>query len=204
MQSYKTVEYGECEVGISKSKFYGFIVGVDSEEDCLEKLAQYKKKYADATHVCYAYVIDQSTARFSDNGEPHGTAGLPMLEILTHAGLSKVLAVVVRYFGGIKLGTGGLVRAYAGTVKQVLDNAEIITLNMCKVYDIALDYSTHKRLTTFLSETSDMTMLETRYEDCVHITVACGEQSQFIVKLTDKSQGSAVILQVGEQYVKCV
>lgn len=202
MDNYNTVTKGECELIIEKSKFLGFVVGVDDEDDAIQKLNFYKKKYADATHVCYAYISDTSgnTARFSDNGEPSGTAGAPILEVLKGASLKKTLAVVVRYFGGVKLGTGGLVRAYGMTAKKSLENTSIITNTLCDTYAIELDYSTHKKIApTFVNP--DIRQLSIDYTDNITIVVAIKKGSDFISKLVDKTLGSAVIMLTTEQYI---
>lgn len=117
-------EGGTGEVTEKKSRFIASIFPVQSEEEALEFIAQVKKKHYDARHNCFAYVIGEKneTERCSDDGEPSGTAGRPMLDVLTGQGLHDVLVVVTRYFGGTLLGTGGLVRAYSAAVKAGLEN----------------------------------------------------------------------------------
>jgi len=120
--SYKTiVSYGEGEIVEKKSKFLCKIYPVHSEEEALAHIEQLKKQYWDARHNCYAYIIGKNseTVRCSDDGEPSGTAGRPMLEVLQKEELKDVLAVVTRYFGGVLLGTGGLVRAYTRRYRKV-------------------------------------------------------------------------------------
>ena len=112
------------------SRFYAFVFPVASVDDAKKKLDEYRKKYHDARHVCYAYVVgktgDDCVTRSSDDGEPSGTAGKPMLTQLVSNGLHDVMAVVVRYFGGVLLGTGGLVVAYRSAMEDALHNARIV------------------------------------------------------------------------------
>lgn len=112
---------------IKKSKFYTLLYKIDDEKEISDYLKKVKDTYKDATHYCYAYKIN-NLKKCSDDGEPSGTAGLPILEVLDKKNIDNVLCIVVRYFGGIKLGAGGLIRAYANSVKEALDNNEIVEL----------------------------------------------------------------------------
>ena len=112
---------------IKKSKFYTLLYKINTEEDIKRYLEEVKNTYKDATHYCYAYKV-KNLKKCSDDGEPSGTAGLPILEVLDKKNIDNILCVVVRYFGGIKLGAGGLIRAYANSVKEALDNNEIVEL----------------------------------------------------------------------------
>ena len=107
----------ENEIVINKSRFICKIYKVYNEEEVLDKLKDIKKEYKDATHYCYSYIID-NTKRFNDDGEPGGTAGMPILNVLENSNLNYILAVVIRYFGGIKLGAGGLLRAYSSAANE--------------------------------------------------------------------------------------
>lgn len=112
---------------IKKSKFYTLLYKIDSENDIDKILKEVKSYYKDATHYCYAYKV-MNLKKCSDDGEPSGTAGLPILEVLDKKNIDNILCIVVRYFGGIKLGAGGLIRAYANSVKEAIDNNEIVEL----------------------------------------------------------------------------
>lgn len=118
------------EIEIKRSRFIASLARTDSEEAAREFIAQIRREFPDARHHCTAFIIHQDTgpdtARSSDDGEPAGTAGGPMLKVLTESGLTNVTCVVTRYFGGTKLGTGGLVRAYSEAVQQVLKNAQTV------------------------------------------------------------------------------
>lgn len=129
----KYLTLDELSEGLYKdkgSRFYSFVFPVSSVDDAKKKLDEYRKKYHDARHVCYAYVVgktdDDCVTRSSDDGEPSGTAGKPMLTQLVSNGLHDVMAVVVRYFGGVLLGTGGLVVAYRSAMEDALQNARIV------------------------------------------------------------------------------
>ena len=112
---------------IKKSKFYTLLYKIDSNLDIEKYLKEVKATYKDATHYCYAYKI-KTQKKCSDDGEPSGTAGIPILEVLDKKNIDNILCIVVRYFGGIKLGAGGLIRAYANSVKEAIDNNEIVEL----------------------------------------------------------------------------
>lgn len=149
MKSIKEVTVDEIE--IQKSRFICYINQVHTEEDAKEKIAEVMQKYPGATHYCYAYIID-NVKRFQDDGEPGGTAGMPILHVLETQNLQHIVAVVVRYFGGIKLGAGGLVRAYTNSVSTCIQNAQIIELEECNILDIYFDYSNVKQVDYLLQD----------------------------------------------------
>lgn len=133
------------EIEIKRSRFIASLARTDSEEDARAFIAQIRREFPDARHHCTAFLIHQDTgpdtARSSDDGEPAGTAGNPMLKVLTESNLTNVTCVVTRYFGGTKLGTGGLVRAYSGAVKQVLEDAQTVRLVTQPSYQLQLPIS---------------------------------------------------------------
>ena len=130
------------EIEIKRSRFIASLARTDSEEDARAFIAQIRRNFPDARHHCTAFIIHQDTgsdtARSSDDGEPAGTAGNPMLKVLTESDLTNVTCVVTRYFGGTKLGTGGLVRAYSGAVQQVLEDAQTVRLVTQPSYQLHL------------------------------------------------------------------
>ncbi len=148
-QGYFTVN-GETEnvIVIERSKFICNIKGVENEAEAKRYIEILRKKHSLANHSCYAYIADDKglVQKFSDAGEPQGTAGLPMLEVLKNKRIYKTVAVVTRYFGGIKLGTGGLTRAYGGSVIECLEKAEIANMQDAVVYSVSLDYEGYSRL----------------------------------------------------------
>ena len=138
MKPYKSVKQrSEAEYTVNRSRFIGRCFPVDSEEAALCLLGDIRKKHWDATHNCFAYRIgDNAAARFSDDGEPGGTAGKPIMDVLTGRGLTNVLCVVTRYFGGILLGAGGLVRAYSKSAAEAVAKAGVVSYLPGTVLDI--------------------------------------------------------------------
>ena len=126
------------EIIINKSRFITILTNINDINKIKEKLEEIKKKYKDATHYCYAYIINNHE-KCSDNGEPSGTAGMPILNVLKQNDLTNILCVVIRYFGGIKLGAGGLIRAYSTSASEALNKA-IIT-NIVNGYNITIEFS---------------------------------------------------------------
>lgn len=133
------------EIEIKRSRFIASCARTDSEEAAREFIAQIRREFPDARHHCTAFIIHQNsgpdTARSSDDGEPAGTAGNPMLKVLSESGLTDVTCVVTRYFGGTKLGTGGLVRAYSGAVQAVLEDAQTVRMVTQPSYQLQLPIS---------------------------------------------------------------
>ena len=152
--SYFTVEKDSvCELVEKKSKFIGYAKPIVTEKDALSFINEIKTKHWDARHNVYAYVVrENNVSRYSDDGEPHGTAGLPVLDVIKKNNLKNAVVVVTRYFGGILLGTGGLVRAYSQTASMALDCAKII--KMCPCYDCNLlcDYNQYGKILNIIGE----------------------------------------------------
>lgn len=142
MKSVKKIS--EHKLIIKKSEFICTLIPLDDEKMIDSTIRQYKEKYKDATHNCIAYIVDHKE-KANDDGEPSGTAGLPMLNVLKKQELSNVLVIVTRYFGGIKLGAGGLTRAYSQSVSEALKNAEIVEKHLVPLYKITIDYSFTKK-----------------------------------------------------------
>lgn len=163
---------GEGEVIEKKSRFIATIAAVSSKEEAEEFVASMKKKYWDARHNCSAYIIADKVdiLHSSDDGEPSGTAGKPMLEVLLNEGIKNVCVVVTRYFGGTLLGTGGLVRAYQAAVKEGLKNCVLIEKQMGIKGTIIVDYNDMGRL-QYLFATHGVEILENVYEQQVVMTV---------------------------------
>lgn len=141
------------EIEIQKSRFICYMDIVHSEEEVKDKISRIKNEYQGATHYCYAYIID-NVKRFQDDGEPGGTAGMPILHVLDSNELQHVVAIVIRYFGGIKLGAGGLVRAYTNSVSECLNKNEIVKLEECNLISIEFDYSNLKQIDYLLQNYS--------------------------------------------------
>lgn len=139
------------EIIINKSRFITKLIKINNEDEIKIKLDYIKKEYKDATHYCYAYITG-NTKRFNDDGEPGGTAGMPILNVLENNNLTNILCVVIRYFGGIKLGAGGLVRAYTKAVTEALNNAKIINLTDGFSINLEFDYNKIKIIDNILRD----------------------------------------------------
>lgn len=187
-------EGAQGEIVEKKSRFIANIFPVKTEEEALNKIAEMKKKYYDARHNCYAYIIgdNHEIERSSDDGEPSGTAGRPMLEVLTGQGICDVVVVVTRYFGGTLLGTGGLVRAYSGAVKEGLANCVLLEQESGYVLYIETDYNDIGKL-QYLARTRGLSELASRYEDVVtlELLVPCEEIEAVETEITEKTSGKA-------------
>lgn len=139
------------ELIVNKSRFITYVYKVNNVLEVNEKIDELKVKYKDATHYCYSYIID-NIKRFNDDGEPSHTAGMPILNVLESKNLNYVLAVVIRYFGGIKLGAGGLVRAYTNAVSNTISNEFIIPIKKMLTKRITFDYSYINKVNYILKE----------------------------------------------------
>ena len=137
---------GEAELTEKRSRFLGHVRPVESEEEARAFIAQMKKQYYDARHNCWCYVLKDGPERYSDDGEPQGSAGLPMLEVFRKAGVYNAVCVVTRYFGGVLLGTGGLLRAYTKSAKDALDAAGLAMVRPWVQTELRCSYSLAERL----------------------------------------------------------
>ena len=152
MDSYVTL-MGECEgeITVERSRFIAAAIHIDSEQDALDFIAKKRAEYHDAKHNCFAYVLHSGISRSSDDGEPHGTAGKPMLDIIEGSEIYDVCVVVTRYFGGVLLGTGGLVRAYSAATKEALGNAVLVKMQPCCQYSVCCAYPDFDYLAKIIS-----------------------------------------------------
>ncbi len=150
--SYKTVKLEASDEFVEKhSRFIGYCKPVKSESEAVEFINMIKKKHWDARHNCYAYSLREGQVRrYSDDGEPSGTAGIPMLDIITKSEAVDVVVVVTRYFGGVLLGTGGLVRAYSRGCKIALEAAQVVEMRLCCECEISCSYTRYGKLNTLI------------------------------------------------------
>lgn len=176
-----------------RSEFIGFSTYVENEEMALEIIKQKKKEYQDATHNVYAYVIGENIARYSDDNEPQGTAGMPVLNAIRMSGISDVLVVVTRYFGGILLGAGGLVRAYSTAASMSLNAAKVLVYEDYRVIKIECSYSDYGKISTELKAV-DAILDDTEFADNVLITFAVREEiaNSFVDRIIDIFNGRVV------------
>lgn len=184
----------EKEIVIEKSRFICYTKMTESEDGAKEFVDQIRKKHPFATHNCYAYVVEGGkVARFSDDGEPQGTAGIPMLEVLKNRGLKDTAVVVTRYFGGIKLGAGGLVRAYSSCTSAGLDEAGVEENIISNVYKISFGYEKYSLFLKFI-EKYKQKMISSDFAEGVVIKIAVpSDETDFCEKLTDYFLGKVEI-----------
>ena len=203
MESYITIrQHAEFEYEDRKSRFYGEAMPVSSEAEALAFIDSVKKKYPDATHHVYAYVIkENSLARFTDDREPQGTAGMPVLDIIRKNGCTNTAIVVVRYFGGTLLGTGGLVRAYSGAALGALKAAEIITYDVYASYELECSYSDYQKIGTAIASSGFRTE-NTEYSDVIKIYGSIKADAAVSLEdaLTQITSGRMIIKKTGEKF----
>lgn len=205
MQSYKTVkQYGEGEIEEKKSRFLGKILPIKTEEEALAFIEKTKKQYWDARHNCYAYIIGEhcECVRCSDDGEPSGTAGKPMLEVLQNQELRNVVAVVTRYFGGTLLGTGGLVRAYTQATQEALKEAQIAAMTPVAIMTIQTDYNAIGKIKYVLAQ-EDITIQNEEYTTDVVVTAAVPltQKEALLKKITEVTNGKAVMQETEQVFM---
>ena len=170
------------ELDVKKSKFIANIIKITDEQDAKEKLNQIRKEYSDARHNCYAYIVyDNETKtkieKSSDDREPSGTAGIPILTLLQKNNLVNVLIVVTRYFGGILLGTGGLVRAYTDSSKQALESAKIIELQYGEILEYCIEYDEFEYF-KYICEKNNIEIINTEYSNNIKAIIKLKEEDK--------------------------
>ncbi len=202
LDSYATVSrQGIAEIVIKRSRFIGHAAPVETEEEAIRFVEEIKKKHAQATHNCYAYVVGERDQfqKQSDDGEPSGTAGKPILEVIKKRGIKNTAVVVTRYFGGIMLGAGGLVGAYTEGAVVGLDAAEPMLRKLHQEVRIEADYTWHGKIEHDLRQTGTL-IRDTEFTD--KVTVIClplaEEAERWIARMTDLTQGKCPIT-LGEQ-----
>ena len=192
MTEYKTIKSASSdEFIVKKSRFIGYVKPVKTQEEALEFINEIKSKHWDATHNVYAYTLREGgVRRFSDDGEPQGTAGIPSLDVLLKEEVVDCCVVVTRYFGGIMLGAGGLVRAYSHGAKIALDAGGIITMSLCKIVKVKSDYNFYGRLVPLICEEGGI-VEDTQFTDNVEVTFRIPEDKVpfFESRLVDVSCG---------------
>lgn len=204
MKPYKSVKQcSEAEYTVNRSRFIGRCFPVDSEEAALCLLGDIRKKHWDATHNCFAYRIgENAAARFSDDGEPGGTAGKPIMDVLTGRGLTNVLCVVTRYFGGILLGAGGLVRAYSRSAADAVTKAGVVSYLPGTVLDIPMDYSRYGALEGFIRANAEVRNVAFAQNVVVTVAVEDTNLLKFMKEVTERSDGRCTPVTIGTGYMK--
>lgn len=194
-------EYGEDEFIEKKSRFIGRIWPVETEEEALARIQEMKKKHYDATHNCWAYIIRDGAVRFSDDGEPGGTAGMPMLQVLQREGLFNVVCVVTRYFGGILLGAGGLVRAYTKGAKIAVDAAGKSMKRVWTVLYVPCPYSFYERVRLEVEAFGGIVRkADFGAEVELELLFPEAKTQEFLDRLTDMTAGTVESMEIGQEY----
>ncbi len=194
MEGYKTLhKRGEAQLIEKKSRFIGTAAPAESEEAALAFIEEMRKKYRDANHNVFAYHVGELT-RYSDNGEPSGTAGLPVLDVLVKEGITNAVIVVTRYFGGTLLGTGGLVRAYGHSAKEAVAAAGVAVMVPYNKYVITADYGSSNKI-QYEATTAGFIIEDVKYAENVTFVILTDIKNagNFIKKVTDITRGGADI-----------
>ena len=193
--------FGEDEFIEKKSRFIGRVWCVETEEEALEKIQQMKKQHYDATHNCWAYVIKDGPMRFSDDGEPGGTAGNPMMQVLQREQLFNVVCVVTRYFGGVLLGAGGLVRAYTKGAKIAIDAAGKSMKRVWSVLYVPCPYTFYERVKLEVAA-FDGLIRDTQFGAEVELEILVAEEKAqaFLDRLTDMTSGTVEGMETDKEY----
>lgn len=202
---YRTIfDYGEDDTIINKSRFIGYAMPINSEEEALAFIDKIKTNHRDATHNVYAYVFgkDSNIQRFSDDGEPSGTAGIPVLEVIKKENLRNVVVVVTRYFGGTKLGAGGLIRAYTRGAKIGLDSGNMVDMILHAKIKIRIDYTMYGKVENYLIN-ENYIVDESVFDDAVNVFVYIEDSKieDFTKIITDLTNGNVIFENVDEEYI---
>ena len=207
MDGYKTVlELSVAEFEEKRSRFIGSLAPVNSEEEAMRFIAKIKSENREARHNVHAFVVKENgISRFSDDGEPHGTAGKPIIDVINGFELKNVCLVVTRYFGGILLGTGGLCRAYGNAAKLAVENAEIVTMQPHKRFVTVCDYQQYNRLAPLIEKSGGL-IVATDYGENVTVTYYFKEElcARFLLQLCESFANKLGAECIGEEFAPVV
>lgn len=202
MAKYRTVQKEAEDVFVEKrSRFIGYAKPVSTEEEALAFINEKRSKHWDASHNVYAYSIRGGAVRYSDDGEPQGTAGIPALDVLQKNGVTNVVVVVTRYFGGILLGGGGLVRAYSHGAALALDAAKVVEMRECLLLAFTCDYAQYGRVASLIPECGGV-LDDTEFAENVTLTfhIEPEQLGAFQKRLADATNGSVTVEEVGTEF----
>ena len=192
---------GEAEFVEKRSSFLGHVRYVETEDEAKAFVTEMKKKFYDARHNCWCYIIKDGAVRYSDDGEPQGTAGIPMLEVLKREGVTNVVCVVTRYFGGVLLGTGGLLRAYTKSAKDALDAAGICVVRRWVKAEIACSYAMLERLKTECTASGGVVAdIEYSADVCLKLLLPEDKADAFSQRTADVTAGTSALKITGEEF----
>lgn len=194
-------QFGEAEFVEKKSRFIGRVWQVETEEEAQEKIRQMKKQHYDATHNCWAYILRDGAVRFSDDGEPGGTAGMPILQVLQKEELYNAVCVVTRYFGGILLGAGGLVRAYTRGAKIAVDAAGKSMKRVWNALYVPCPYPFYERVKLEVEAFGGIVRkADFGSEVDLELLLPEGQTGAFLTRLTDLTAGKVETMELGQEY----
>lgn len=192
---------GEAEFVEKRSSFLGHVRYVETEDEAKAFVTEMKKKFYDARHNCWCYIIKDGAVRYSDDGEPQGTAGIPMLEVLKREGVTNVVCVVTRYFGGVLLGTGGLLRAYTKSAKDALNAAGICIVRRWVKAEIACSYAMLERLKTECTAIGGVVAdIEYSADVCLKLLLPEDKADAFSQRTADVTAGASELEITGEEF----
>lgn len=205
-KDYFTVKgYGENEIILSKSRFIAYVDRAENEQEALEFIDKIKKMHPSATHNCSCYMVGEfdNIQKANDDGEPNGTAGVPMLEVLKKQGLKDTVVVVTRYFGGIKLGGGGLIRAYGKATSEGIQAAQVVERKMHHLMKVSIDYTWLGKVENEIRG-SHYTLRDIQYADTVdiYVFVLKDDEEIFSSWMTELTNGQAVITCEDKQFIE--
>ena len=192
---------GKAEFVEKRSSFLGHVRYVETEDEAKAFVTEMKKKFYDARHNCWCYIIKDGAVRYSDDGEPQGTAGIPMLEVLKREGVTNVVCVVTRYFGGVLLGTGGLLRAYTKSAKDALNAAGICVVRRWVKAEIACSYAMLERLKTECTAIGGVVAdIEYSADVCLKLLLPEDKADAFSQRTADVTAGASELEITGEEF----
>jgi len=206
--NYKTVKgYGEREIILSKSRFISYVNRAETEEEAIEFINQIKKQHPNATHNCSCYMVGEhdQIQKANDDGEPSGTAGVPMLEVLKKQGLKDTVVVVTRYFGGIKLGGGGLIRAYGKATTEGIEAAQVVERKLHHVMKISIDYTWLGKVENEIRN-SNYTLNSIQYAEGVEVLVEvlASDVETFTNWVTELTNGQSTVNCIDKKFVEFI
>ncbi|WP_419958121.1 YigZ family protein [Psychrobacillus psychrotolerans] len=207
-KDYHTIQgYGESEIIIQKSRFLTYVSRAETEQQAQYFINNIKEKHKSANHNCSAYIIGEhdNIQKANDDGEPSGTAGVPMLEVLKKQGLQDTVVVVTRYFGGIKLGGGGLIRAYGKATTEGIDAAKVVERKLHHLMKISIDYTWLGKVENEVRN-SDYPLKEINYAELVEVMVftKADEEETFINWMAEMTNGQAKVELVEKEFLEFV
>ena len=201
MKEYVSLKNSSAEIVVLRSRFISYVFHIESEEEAMAILSDLRKKYYDATHVCYAYVADISgnVCKSSDDGEPSSTAGAPILSAINGGGYRQVLVAVVRYFGGTKLGVGGLVKTYTDSANAVINSAEKVTYVLSQIYSLQSDYNMFSKISNAVMRSGGK-IIDIIYSDKVSFNIIYPYDRDIITQLINLTGGKIEFIDKGRKY----